>query len=195
MLAGVEAPTRQPGFRVSNAQDFFDFLRRHEPEAADRVLAAIPDAMREFLEHGARTGWIPLELDGAFVDQVVAELGEERAREQWRAFTASQLTKLPMMRALVDGLIRVFGLSVGTFIRLMPHGWKQSYRDMCHLHIDRSSGEARVTLGDFAPGVLDHRYDVLFHGVFLGLFDLANAEPRLDYSVGSEEIRAVFSWG
>lgn len=183
--------------RTSNARDMFQFLARNHPDVERRLREKLPPEVLERIEHAARTDWIPVELDGQYVDEVLAAMGPEGARAAYRRFTHESLVRSPTVRTLVEGVLHLFGISVGTLLRALPGGMRQSYRDVFDLEIERGSNEALVTLSDISPEVLRfHSYPMIWESVFLGIYDIARVPPQLDFKLlrGARRVEARFRW-
>jgi len=114
-----------------------------------------------------------------------------------REFTSESLIKSPMMRSLFDGVLRVFGVNVGSLLKVVPSGFRQSYQDAFDLRVERGDREATVVFEDIAPEMMRFgAYPVIWEGIFLGLYDLARAEPTLDFRVlrSLRRVEARFRW-
>jgi hypothetical protein len=188
---------RQPAMRTSNARDFLEFLGRAYPEVHRQVRDTLPRPILDRIEQGVRTDWIPVELDGQYVDMVLGILGPAGMRTCSREFVVQSLVRSPMMHGLFDGVRRVFGLSVGSLVRVLPRGLQQSYQDAFTVEVERSDQQAVVVFEDIAPEVLRFgAYPLLWEGIFLGLYDLARAPPRLDFKLlrGARRVEARVRW-
>ncbi len=152
--------------------------------------------MLERIVGGVRTEWIDVEIDAQYVDAILRHLGPEGTKTMARRFLVQSLVKSPMMHGLFNGVRRVFGISVGAFLRVLPSGLQQSYRDAFEMQLERGDREARLIFDDIAPEVLRAAYPVLWEGIFLGVYNLASAEPRLDYRISraSRRVEAQFRW-
>lgn len=188
---------RQPAVRTSNARDFLEFVGRAYPEAHRHVKANLPRPILDCIERGVRTDWIPVELDGQYVDLVLGALGPAGMRTCSREFLVQSLVRSPMMYGLFNGVRRVFGLTVGALTRVLPRGLQQSYQDAFTVEIERSSDHALVVFDDIAPELLRFgAYPLLWEGIFLGLYDLARTEPRLDFKLlrAARRMEARLGW-
>jgi hypothetical protein len=183
--------------RASNARDSYEFLGREYPAVHRHLEATLPVEVLDRMKRGLRTEWIPVELDGQYVDAVHAFMGPDPMKAAYRRFIAESLTDSPMIRALFDGVVRVFGVGVGSFLRALPNGLRQSYQDAFTLEMERGDHEALVVFDDIAPEVLRFSgYPVVWEAVFLGMYDLARTAPQLDFKVrrGSRRMEARFRW-
>jgi hypothetical protein len=66
---------RQPAMRASNAKDYLQFFARSYPRVHLHVQKTVPAEVLERIERGMRTEWIPVELDGQFVDAILEHMG------------------------------------------------------------------------------------------------------------------------
>lgn len=173
------------------------FMERTNPEAVQKLRARLPPEVLEALDHAARTDWIPVELDGQYVDGILAVMGHEDMLAAYRRFTSEALVRSPMLRSFIDGALRLFGVSVGTLLRALPGGLRQSYRDAFTLAIEHGDHEARVIFDDIAPEVLRWKgYPIVWEAVFLGIYDIARTPPQLELKLfrGTRRMEARFRW-
>ncbi len=183
--------------RTSNARDYLLFLARAYPDAHRHVKATLPAAILDRIERGVRTDWIPVELDGQYVDTVYRFLGPEVMKRTSRELLVQSLVRSPMIHGLFDGVRRLFGLNVGALLRVLPSGMKQSYQDAFTVEVERGEDQALVVFDDIAPEVLRFAaYPVLWEGIFLGIYDLAKVEPRLDFKLqrAARRVEARLRW-
>jgi hypothetical protein len=187
---------RRPAVRTSNARDSFEFCRTANPELYGHLKTTLPAEVLDRIEKDVRTGWIPVELDAQYVDAVLRYLGPEETKALFRAFLVQSLVRSPMMSGLFHGVRRVFGVSVGAFLRVVPGGFAQSYQEAFTLQLERGDREAVLVFDDIAPEVLRAAYPVIWEGIFLGVYDLARATPQLDFRVlrGARRVEARFRW-
>jgi hypothetical protein len=187
---------RRPSVRASNARDSLEYLRANHPELHRHLKENVPAEVMLRLETAVRTDWIPVEIDAQYVDAALRFLGPQRMKSIYQAFLVQSLVRSPMMSALFHGVRRTFGVSVGAFLRVLPSGFRQSYQDAFEIQLERGEREALLVFDDIAPEVLRAAYPVLWEGIFLGVFELARAEPRLDYRLlrGARRMEARFRW-
>jgi hypothetical protein len=182
--------------RASNARDSLEWLRANHPDLHRHLKEAVPPGVLAQLETSVRTDWIPVEIDSQYVDAVLRHLGPQATKALYQAFLVQSLVRSPLMSSLFHGVRRVFGVSVGAFLRVLPSGFGQSYKDAFDLQIERGEREALLVFDDIAPDVLRAAYPVIWEGIFLGVYELARAEPDLDFRLlrGARRMEARFRW-
>ncbi len=188
---------RRPAVRASNARDFFEFFERSNPPLHAHLKVTLPAEVFDRMHKGVRTDWIPVELDGQLVDAVLKYLGAEGLKRAARRFLSESLVKSPMMRGMFEGVVRLFGVSVGGFLRVVPPALAQSYQECFTVTIERGEREALVTFDDIAPEILRFpAYGVIWEGIFLGIYDLANQAPDLDFKLSrtQRKLEARLRW-
>jgi hypothetical protein len=184
--------------RIRNAQDLLVFIEAEHPGAREAILSLVRPELREALETASRTTWIPLEEDANFVDAVIAHFGSRAAEELWLDY-AARFVKTPLQRALFDGAIRIFGLSVGTFVRIIPRVWSTSYRGAGEVDVsDKGEGWQRLEIRDMHPAMTDRNgYAILLRGLFRGMYRMAkNDEEDFDMQLdpAARVLSAEFRW-
>lgn len=188
---------RQPAVRARSARDLLAYVEVFRPGALERVYATMPSASRAVILETPNTGWIPLEHDHFVVDGVVEVLGRDGGLELWRTFLKGHLES-PMLRALFEGFVRLFGLTPGTVAGFAPRGWGQAYRDFGALVLDeRGKGHAAMRIVDIAPQVFDFpNYFISIEGTFGGMLDATDTPGTVEMRVdrASREVSAVLRW-
>ena len=186
-----------PRARAGNAKDFFEFLETFQPGTQAHLRRVLPPDVLQGLESATRVDWNDVEtIDGPYVTAIVSWLGDERARDAWREFTVKRFIHTPAIRALAEGAARLFGVSVGSYVRMIPFAFQQGFRNCGTARVDLGPGEATVRM-TFSEGFARFEaYAVLLHGIFLGIFDLARVEARLEFEPSFPERRlvATFRW-
>jgi hypothetical protein len=189
--------SREPATRASNAKDYLQFFARAYPRVHMHVQKTVPPEVLERIERGMRTDWIPIELDGKFVDAILETMGPDGMKNATREFLAQSLIRSPGMRSLFEGMLHVFGVSVSAFLRVLPGGLTQSYRDAFTLEVLRGDRETHVIFDDIAPELLRfNAYPVIWEGLFLGIYDMTKVPPQLDFKLrrDSRRMEARFRW-
>jgi len=193
----VKSEDGPPRARVGGAQDFLAFLDHRQPGTRQHFSKVLPALISEAISERARTDWLDVEtIDGPFVTAVVEWLGSEEAREAWRTFTCTTFVRTPALRPIVDGAVRVFGLSVSSLLKVFPLGYQQSYRGCAVVTTRIGHGEASLEMELTPVYARVAAYAVQLHGVFLAIYDIARTRPRLEYApdLRSGVIRACFRW-
>jgi hypothetical protein len=200
MSQGTDPPevtlTSNPAYRAGNAKDLLAYLEAVRPGSLAHLQSVVPHAVAT-LERSARTDWVDIEIDGLRVAELVRALGADGARDLWRRFTREQLIRSPSVRALSDGVVRVFGRSVATCIKAVPLVFKQSWRECGTVEVDWGERQAVVRIVGMPPQFARFpAYALMFEGVFLALYDLADTTPQLDYraDLSTGRIEASFRW-
>lgn len=186
-----------PRARAGNARDFFEFLETFQPGAQGHLRRVLPAAVLAGIEHATRVDWNDVEtIDGPYVTAIVSWLGEERAPAAWREFTSKRFIHTPAIRALAEGAARLFGVSVGSYVRMIPFAFQQGFRDCGSATVTMGEDEATLEMSLDPAFARFEAYAALLQGIFLGVFDIAHAEPRLDFrpSLGEGRIVATFRW-
>ena len=184
--------------RVRNAQDLLVFMEPRDPGSVEAVLSTLAPAVREVVESSPRTRWIPLEHDARFVDAIIGHYGVDGSVELFRDYTA-RFTESPLQRAIFEGARRIFGLSVGTFVRIMPRVWATSYKGAGQVDASEKGDHwQRVEIRDMHPAMCTGRgYAIMLRGLFHGMYRLAD-EDRVDFDLDFDRkarvLRAEFRW-
>lgn len=188
----------RPAARARNALDSFKVLEQRAPGTVAQVMARLPDETRELYENASRTSWIPVEHDARLVTAMVEVLGPSGAREFWRGFSTYYVDQ-PILKPLVEGAKRVFGLSMPTIIRMFPRGYGHVYRDYWSdakvENIDDHGG--RVILeGVIDPVVHNAAYMLVTEGSMLGMYGIAGIDDDLEFTVDRDQgrVEGRFRW-
>jgi len=183
--------------RAGNAKDFYEFLEEFHPGTQDRLRQRLPGSVLERIHDATRIDWNDVEAtDGPYVTAIVDCLGAERARQAWRVYTSARFIKTPAIRALAEGAARLFGISVASYVRMIPFAFHQGFRNCGDVVAQLSEREAPVEVKLTRSFASFDAYAVLLHGLFLGIFDIAHAEPQLEYrpDLGARRVSARFRW-
>jgi len=187
----------RPRARAGNAKDFFGFLETFHPGVQAHLTSVLPQTVMTGVVNATRIDWNDVEtIDGPYVTAIVHFLGGERAREAWRVYTSTRFIHTPAIRALTEGAARLFGMSVGSFVRMIPFAFQQGFRGCGEAKVDMGANGAHVTM-ELVPGFARFpAYAVLFHGLFLGIYDILPAAPQLEFQPSLERGRifASFRW-
>jgi hypothetical protein len=187
----------RPAVRARSAQDWLEYLEKIQPGLRERVIERIPEPSREIITTAPRTEWIPLEHDRYVPWATIEEMGEEAAVESWRLFLKSHI-QAPIFRTLAESMVRLFGLTPSTFVRLLPRAWNQAYRDCCGVEvIETGENRAHAAFTEVATGILEwEAYLISWRGVLGGAFAIMDIEGELQMRVNEDRARidAVWTW-
>ena len=88
-------------------------------------------------------GWMPYEIDVAMAEGVQEELG----REGLRGFVIGNtqaVAEEPALRPVVQGALRVFGVTPDAILRMAPQLWKIAYKNVADLSVGKASSSGRT---------------------------------------------------
>ncbi|MGC3997820.1 MAG: hypothetical protein QM767_10135 [Anaeromyxobacter sp.] len=187
--------------RASNTLDFLAFMDEVvRPGTRAHLRSALPPEVVKGLLDCLPTDWQDVEtVHGPYVTELVRWLGPEAAAGAWKRYSMERLESRPAYRALVQGAVRLFGLSLGSFVHLMPRIFLQGFRD-CFEEARPIQVDARHAILDLrlAPAVARYpAYATLFHGLLQALPEMAQAKgATLDWhaDLPARRLRATFRW-
>lgn len=191
------AGSKRPAVRARSARDALHYLDRYRPGATQEARGHIPPESLRIIEESASTAWIPIEHDRHVPRSVVAVFGEQEAVRCFAEFLPSHLES-PLLRSILHGTRRMFGLSPGSFVGVAPRAWQLVYRDCMTLRVlDRGRNGAVLAMEDIAPEIMaESAYFISFEGFFSGFFGLCGVEGEVELTVESARNEAVirFYW-
>jgi hypothetical protein len=167
----------QPRTRASNTHHFLSYVEEViHPGVRQELRQALPAEVVAALLDGLHTEWLDVEgVHGLYVTELVRILGAEQATMAWRRYVGERLEARPAYRALMQGAIRLFGLSLGPFVQLMPKIFAQTFRDCFEIRTQVEGTTAEIHL-DLAPGFARFgAYAQMLHGLLLAVPDYAQA--------------------
>ncbi len=161
--------------------------RRVEPT----VLAGIADA--------SGVEWLPVAWNVALTRAIHDALGVERFR---RFFRAEQLESFrgPLLKYVVDGVIHLLGIDLGSWVRWIPKGWGLVFRDCGSWSVGAvEPGRATLLLDALPPECFD---DAVWHDSVAAsleaLLDLASSDGSLTVEGvdrAQRRVAFVLRWG
>jgi len=124
------------------------------PALAAPFRAALgPDA--EVIEQAPAIAWLPLAVNVRATHAVMAMLPAGEAEAFFRALML-QGFETPFLKPVVTLAIGLFGLDVGSFVKMVPRGWTQIFADAgAPAHVDRGSRWATLDMVDLHPSLAD----------------------------------------
>lgn len=186
------ASSPEPHVRGRAMIELIAHLDEFQPGLKGRVLARVPAADVEVLERALPTDWIPASHTRPVIDGIVAELGD-RAPALWTSLVGVRLFRSPLLRGFVDTIVRLGGVSPGRFIKAMPRGWRNAYKDWCEPRVAQlKSNEAFVEFVGVAPYLFEHRQHwIAIRGVLEGLVAAAHHKGQAEIQFEPERARVL----
>lgn len=93
-----------------------------------RIRDAMPTDVLEWIDAATRVNWFPVQTDIALTEAVARCAGAE-GLARWSADTMRRSFEGPMLKPIVDGAIRIFGLSPAGMLKFAPTAWAHIYRN------------------------------------------------------------------
>ncbi len=188
---------RPPAARVGTARDLLAFVDRRYPGARSEILSEFPEVSRHLLETLPGSSWLAIEHDHLVVENACRVLGTEEAIQCWRRSVRSAFDR-PLLRSFFHAGFRLFGMSPARLVGVLPKAWELFYRDFCNPVIrDRDEYSLTLVFDDVATAARRHpSYFHSWHGLCLGILDLAEAPGQIDFGIeiGADRAIAVFEW-
>jgi len=141
-----------------------------------------PDPIHE-IESAFNTGWVDAQIHIALLDALHAELGSEGLQEYFCSVYVESLSRMPLVRTVVDATLRLFGASPGHLAKTLPRVWHTLGRDVGSWNVAAGKGEAQVVLEGLPP---DLARSTSYVWTFAGTFDGFFAQTRVDGEVRIE---------
>lgn len=156
------------------------------PDVEREVRARLRPEILAAIEGSARVTWLPLSHDIELSEAVYDVAGGERMFAFGRDALLDTI-EAPLLKPIVDGAVRLFGLTPVRFFKLAPRVWPQLYRGAGELRIDESGpGEVRIVNVDAPPEMTEAGEGVPL-GV-AGAFSAVLAVTRVNGSVVVERV-------
>lgn len=139
-----------------------------------RVRAELKPDTLEAIQNAWSAAWVPVALDVELSLAFCRVAGAEEASEAMRRNMAEAFHK-PMLRAVIDGAVRILGLSPGKLVRWAPRIWPLVMKDAGVMRVaSEKEGEATVWLEGLPPLIADERdYLMGTASAIAAVFDLA----------------------
>jgi hypothetical protein len=126
--------TPSPRIRASHSKGTLRALQAVAPGAAGRVLAALPQPVREGLAGATGVDFLPARWDVELVRAIESVVEPAVARRIYRTTMVDALGG-PLLGGLVSGALKLFGASPGGLYRWAGRAWG---------HLCQGSGELRL---------------------------------------------------
>ena len=172
-------------------------LMAGEGRVADLEAALGPERSRMLAECG-RLSWVPIEVDVALSRAVESVVGEGMAYHRTRRSVAATMDTT-LMRPLLDGARRVFGLDPRKALKLVKQGWTVVFKDCGHADYEcLEDTSAVVRLFDLPEVMLGTpSYVRAIAGSMHGLLDVCGVEGTtevLEASLDTRRLELMLEW-
>lgn len=139
-----------------------------------RVRAELKPDTLEAIENAWSAAWIPLAHDVELSLAFCRVAGTEEACAAMRRNMAEAFHK-PMLRSVIDGAVRILGLSPGKLVRWAPRIWPLVMKDAGVMRVEsQEDGAATVWLEGLPPLIADEGdYLAGTAAAIAAVFDLA----------------------
>jgi hypothetical protein len=195
-MAGGES-TVEPCVRGRALIELLAHMNEFQAGLYDKVRAHVPAADLAVLDNMRPTDWIDASHSRPVIDGIIRELGP-RATELWISLVGARLLRTPLLGGFFDMLVRLGGLTPSRFLKSLPRGWGNAYRDWGEPQVTEL-GERHVAVEFIrvAPYLFEHRQHwVAVEGALLGLVNVGNekGEAELSYDPANQRVTATVRW-
>ncbi len=159
--------------RASQMQQNIESLKKLGPETEAKVLAALPPEVIPAMQSEMKTAWLPLDLDVELTDAIQRVLGTKGVRD-WARDAFSGSTSGPLLRPMLDGGLRIFGVKPARIFGLIPRGFDLLYKHSGTMRIESTSPTSLNVVHTSAPYEMTHSRPYLegMAGAFDGLLEI-----------------------
>ncbi|RMG99031.1 MAG: hypothetical protein D6705_04380 [Deltaproteobacteria bacterium] len=197
-MDGVD-PTEPPLVRARATQDMLAVIDEFEPGLEAKLRAKAPPEALARVEEAASTAYLPTRVTSQVVLAAVDLVGKERAVKLWRFFFVRRYGRSPILRAIVSGALRLFGISPASLYRQVQRNWHTTYRNMCVPSVYLpDANRAVVHLRDVHPEILEEYPDYLLalQGGLEGMTEMAGADGASTMTIDRDarEVQIEITW-
>ncbi len=197
-MDGVD-PTKPPLVRARATQDMLAVIDEFEAGLLAKLRAAAPPEALARVEEAASTAYLPTKVTSQVVLAAVGLVGRERAVALWRFFFVRRYGRSPILRAIVSGALRLFGISPSSLYRQVQRNWHTTYRNFCVPSVFLpDENRAVIHLRDVHPEVLEEYPDYLLalQGGLEGMTEMAGADGSSTLSIDRDarEVEIEITW-
>ena len=186
----------QPEVRVAQLRADLEVLPEIWPDRAGRIRARLRPETLAAIESATRLDWMPFAADLEVVEAVHAEGGDAATRE-WSRRALLRTAKAPLLKPLVDGAVRLFGLEPGGVLRFAPRVWGTIFRHCGDMEVAGGEREARVSLLRLPPPVRHHPFLVSIGGAVEAVGDICRVKGQVTFeprAAASDRADFVMRW-
>ena len=186
----------EPQIRVAQLKADLEVLPEIWPDRAGRIRVRLRPETLLAIESATRLDWMPFAVDLEVVEAVHAEVGDDGVRE-WSRRALLRTARAPLLKPLVDGAVRLFGLEPGGVLRFAPKVWGTIFRHCGDLEVVGGDREARVSLVRLPPAVRHHPFLVSIAGAVEATGEICRVQGRVTFeprAASSDRADFVLRW-
>ncbi len=170
--------------------------------AAERrvVEQRLPPPWIEEIERRFNTSYIPSAEHVKLLDVLVDVVGPVRLRRYFAEVYLAEVSKLPLLRTLIEATLRPFGASPGRLAKVMPRAWQVLAKDTGRFEarVDLKAGTGRLEYSNLPPELSSSgSWVCTFAGVFDGFLEQCGARgvvEMADVDVSCGRATYVLGW-
>jgi hypothetical protein len=185
----------QPRVLASFVHGTLEVIDSMDDDLGRRVRESLEAGTLAEIENAWAAGWVPVRCDVELTTAFFRLAGTRRGCEAMRRNMSETFHK-PVLRSIIDGATRIFGLSPGKLLRWSPRIWPLLFKDMGDLAVEAGDGTAAVTLSGLPPEVAENReYLTGTASALAAVFDLSGVPGEsclVDH--GDGQARFALSW-
>lgn len=193
----VGSPQPEPSVRGRALIELLAHMNEFQTGLYAKVRSHVPAEDLAVLDSMRPTDWVAASHSRPVIDGIIAELGSH-AIELWVSLVGARMLRTPLLGGFFDMLVRLGGMSPARFIKSLPRGWGNAYRDWGDPQVSElGEREALVEFVDVSPYLFEHRQHwIAVEGVLIGLVNVANekGEAVLDHDPHHRRVRATVRW-
>lgn len=142
----------EPAIRAAITIDHLETIRATEPHLLAQIASVAPPGTLDAMNRMTRLSWIPMRQHMRLAEATRQIIGPWEHRALWRR-TALRILQQPGLETLIDGTIRLFGLTPQGLSKVTPRTWGLVSRACGKLTLEPSpaQNQARIVLTDFPP--------------------------------------------
>jgi hypothetical protein len=140
--------------RARHLQNMVDAVRKLSDPLQEKILGRFGEAKLKRLADASPTEWVSINLDLELTRLIRDVLGPEVTHRFFYRLSMDEF-RSPLFRVLVDAGSAIFGLDAGSWVKWIPRGWGQAFRNCGHWKIqDVEPGVVQLRLEDLPLAVL-----------------------------------------
>jgi len=190
-------PRAEPSVRGRALIELLAHMNEYQTGLYAEVRGHVPASDLEVLDSMRPTDWVAASHSRPVIDGIIHELGP-RATDLWVSLVGTRLLRTPLLGGFFDMLVRLGGMSPTRFIKSLPRGWGNAYRDWGDPVVtELDDRKAQVDFVNVPPYLFEHRQHwIAVEGALIGLVNVANekGEAELHYDPDNRRVRADVRW-